>query len=602
MPEGVEIRGLTIDSRSTRDIDDAIWIERDEGGAWKVFVSIADVAASVPIGSEVDDAAKGRVTTKYFATGNSPMLPRDLSEDRCSLRPKTKRDVLTVEMHLTSELALFASNIYSATLTSEAQLAYDDVPRILEQSDHPFHEVIAHAARLSVGLMDRRRQNGAFVLYDMNNGWVTTEEGFVRQLKSVEETIGYVVIQELMVLANSAVADYAVARNVPILFRNHLPKAAAPDRSVLMRQVEGALAQPVSDIDIVRERVHRLLGRADYGATAQGHYGLNAVFYTHFSSPIRRYADLVNHRQIRAAATGSAIPYTQEQLAEIAEGINSALEEERNATSERMRAKAENRAARVISARRLDGLNAKEFERVTKIETRSGRGPSEAFSESFRQRLKKNRVPLICATTIFIEAPTEDWKPLQHAVVSRLTEFPADAQSLFTQAAQCAQWPNPVLTVTEEGPDHARVFTAKAMLPVPNGAVESDSFAARTSKEAKQRALVGLLAKVCGAPSPAFEQERAPTAPVSKKRVVTLDLSKDPVSALQEYAQGVGIAAPDYSFSQSGAAHAPAFSCTCTLAGNTATGTGTSKAHAKKVAAKRMVDLMTRPTTPAPGP
>lgn len=596
--ERKQIRGLTIDARSTRDIDDALWVEKVEGG-WQVDVTIADVASAVPLGSEHDEQARRMVTTKYFATGNSPMLPRDLSEDSCSLWAGRERNGISIRMHLSETFDVLDSEVVASTLSSDAKLAYEDVPKILANSENKHHSVLTGAARLAVGLMERRRNAGAFVLYDMNNGWVSTEEGYIRQLKNIEETIGYVVIQELMVLTNATVAKFAIDKNIPFVFRNHCARAAAPSRDVLMQQVEDAIKTPMVDIDVVRERVHMLLDRATYGETVLGHYGLNLPVYTHFTSPIRRYPDLINHRQLLAHLSGTELPYSNQQLQEVSAAINEELNNERNSKAAYLKSKAEDRAVRLVSARRLDGLGAKDFERVTKVECRSGEAPSDAFRDSFLLRLRHNRVPLICATTIVTEAVGPAWQELRIAVVNSMAQFPADAQSLLAQAAAIAGWAVPNFAMKEEGPDHARTFTATASMALDDRSIESDPYPASTAKEAKQRAVVGLLAKLVGAPTPRFTQ-LAPAAPSKKTKHQTVNLTKDPVAALQEYTQANGAPSPEYSFEESGPKHIPTFIGTCKLQDKVVSASGTSKALAKKAAAKKMVELLAelRPTAP----
>ena len=506
------VKGVTIDSEQTRDIDDAVWIEQGEDGFWHVLVSIADVADTVPSGSKMDLRAKEMVTTKYFATGNSPMLPRHFAEDQLSLWPGSERKTVTIDMAVNPTLegkVVSKLGIYPSTLVSEARVTYDRIPVILADKEHVGHALISTGCKLALALLDRRRKAGAMVLYDLNNGWITTEEGFLRKIEKKEETIGYILIQELMVLANAQIAEWAVANDIPILFRNHVAMSAMPDRAVLMAQIQDAISTPFADLETVRQRTHMLLGRANYGDVLLGHYGLNLAAYTHFTSPIRRYADLVTHRQVKAFLEGNPLPYTKKDIEALALHVNDTLELEREKASMHFKTADERKAQQNIDARRLDGLDAVHFERVTKVEARSGYDPSDGFEETFLLRLKENRLPLICLTVIMTtEGLTEGWQPIQQAIVNQLAKRPEDAVSVLAMAQGVAEWPLVTYETAHEGPDHARVFTCKAMLPWWTPATqERDEIVtgigkANTAKLAKQYAAIDLIAQLCGAKVP----------------------------------------------------------------------------------------------------
>ena len=124
-----KVQGITIDSEQTRDIDDAIWIEAQADGWWHILVSIADVGEAVPPGSNLDLRAKDMVVTKYFASGNSPMLPRHFAEDELSLWPNKERKTLTVDLAVkATEMDVVKFDIYPSTLTSYGRVTYDKIP------------------------------------------------------------------------------------------------------------------------------------------------------------------------------------------------------------------------------------------------------------------------------------------------------------------------------------------------------------------------------------------------------------------------------------------------------------------------------------------
>lgn len=595
------IKCLTIDGPHTRDIDDGVWVKRLDDGAWRVTVAISDVSGTVADGSPEDEKARAMVETKYFATGNSPMLPRTLSDYGLSLWPHKRRSVIAVRVTLDESLDVVETWLELGEVKSLARLAYADVPRIVGDENADFHKVVIGAAALARGLLDKRRAAGAMALYDLNNGWITTEEGFLRKLEDCRETIGQVIVQEFMILANSEVAKWAIARDVPILFRNHTARLATPDRTELMRQLDEATKAPMAGLDALRQRVHMLLDRARYGADVRGHYGLNLPAYTHFTSPIRRYADLVTHRQVRAALLGQPLPYTREHVAALGDHIANVLDAERTETSRAMKEAADDRAvatvARAVDPRRLDGLMHKEFERVVKVEARSGRDPSPVFAEAFVRRANEDRLSLLAMTVVVTQAPLSlpTWKPIAGAVVAALSRRPTDAVSVLAQATQVSGWPEASFEVAECGEPHARTFTARASVRFHDfhddvRAFVSAEASGRQKKQAEQVAAVRLVATLCGCDAQVVEVSEAPAA--QAKPVVKPEASKDPVSAINEWTQKTGAPAPTYEFSMSGPSHVPVVTCVAKVGSVAAEGTGSSKQEAKKLAARDLLKLL----------
>jgi ribonuclease R len=336
----------------------------------------------------------------------------------------------------------------------------------------------------------------------------------------------------------------------------------------------------------MQKRTAMLFGRADYGASLKGHFGLNVPAYTHFTSPIRRYADLVTHRQIRALLRDEPLPYTIEDVAAFALHINETLQAERDATSDAFKERDEKRARRAIDTRRMDGLIMKEFERVVKVEARAGDAPSEGFLEAISKRLPDGRVSILCFTVIFGEGPQiPEWAPVYQTLVDHLVGHPEDALSILAQGQNVVGWPEPVFLSRDEGPDHAKTFYVTAKLAL-EPELQSPPIWGKSLKEAKQKAAVWLLAAMSrvqldvGTPP-----EVKPAEPVKSAPKPTMS-GKDPVSALHEWCQARSQSMPDYSFEASGPSHLPTIVCTCTLNGISRTGTASKKQDAKKLAAK----------------
>jgi len=596
-----DVRGVTIDDAHTRDIDDAIWVDRTDG-VWTVWVSIADVARAVKPGSEDDARAREMVATKYYATGNSPMLARPLSENELSLWAHKPRRTLTVEVRLPADLREPKATIYRSRLRSAAKLSYDKIPAMLfdkefaaESMDESVPAMIRRAAELTMGLQERRRHDGAFVLYDLNNGWITTEEGFLRKIEDHRDAMGQMVVHEMMILANTCVAQWAVEKDIPVVFRNHRARLAAPDRQELLQQLTDAVRMPVVDIDVVRQRVHTLLDRAEYGASVHGHYGLNLPWYVHFTSPIRRYADLLTHRQIRAALKGEPLPLTREQIEQECRHINETLRAEAAEQKERAKEKANGRASRTMGVRQVMALSAKDFERVCKVWARSGEETPKELVEAFQGRLANNAVPVVCMMVAFSEAPeTPAWSRIRQMIVEFLAAYPQHAVTLLAMSTQLpapgnqsiapTPWILPSMPIEQSGAPHALVFRTTARWATASGEVVV-THQAVSKKRLEQEVAVMLLAKRFGVELPEFVSTAAPgTPPAAPKKPFVFDEAKDPISVLMEYCQWSRGPTPEFSFEQKGPAHVPTITCTVTLGDKRSVARSSSKQDAKRTA------------------
>lgn len=606
---------FTIDGPHTRDMDDAIELETNGSSGMIVRVAISDVARVVKPESIDDLAARSRGATRYFAKGNSPMLGSNLADWTLSLVPQRPRRVLVTEMHLDLSGNLTKTTLKFDTIKSEQKLYYDQVPGIIEDIDHPLSTSLVQARSLAHMLLNRRRATGAMVAYDLNNGWVTTEEGSLKKLDSKEETIGYIIIQELMILANAAVALYCIEHNIPVIFRNHEAKAAL-DRQALMAQITEAMVTPMLDLAQVQHRTHLLLDRAYYKPTLAGHFGLNLTAYLHFTSPIRRYPDLVNHQQIRAHLKGHPLPHTQESLEEISAHLNQLAKEEREKTSEWFKERAEYKARRQIDSRTLDGLIAKEFERALKVELRSSGTPaelpSEAMQEAWIRRLEQNTVPTVCMAHLFTcDRGSDGWDALRAATVEALEERSEDAITVLTQATTLG-WNAPTFNVTQSGPAHNPTFEAQGTLVIPDTervryfSVHVVCMAFGSAKFVKQRAAVELLRNIANrkeGPSlivpvtAKLQASKAPPAPKEApqpppKKVVAIDLGKPPVSMLMEVSQAEGGSPPEFAFTQTGPSHNPTFRCVARFKHFCVEVTESSKQAAKTAAARELVQKL----------
>ncbi len=334
-----ELPTFTVDPASARDFDDAISAQELAPGRWRVWVHIADVAAHVPPGSLVDREAQRRATSVYVPGAVEPMLPEALSNVACSLVPGEDRPAVTVELDLHGARTARAA-FHRSLIRSDARLDYDRVDRIFagaESAEEPWAAPLGAARAVAAALEEARAERGALAVESVEPEFVFDLVGRVESLRPTQQTESHRLIEHLMIAANEAVATLLEERKLPALFRVHerpepqrvqflvaqlasldVPTPALPDH--LSPQQAAAVVAECSRL--VDEHVRRVgrgrqaltslvlrsLKQARYSPVNLGHAGLRSPRYCHFTSPIRRYPDLVCHRALLAAVGGGEHP------------------------------------------------------------------------------------------------------------------------------------------------------------------------------------------------------------------------------------------------------------------------------------------------------
>ncbi len=346
--EGLDVRGdldsrrdltelttFTIDPASARDFDDAISAECLAGGGTRVWVHIADVSAYVPEGSLLDVEARRRATSVYVPGAVEPMLPEALSNDACSLVFGRERLAVTAELELHGA-ELRAASFYRSVIRSDQRLDYERVDRIFageEQAQKPWAEPLAAAREAAAALQRAREQSGALAIDSQEPEFVFDERGDVTAIHARAQTESHRVIEHLMIAANEAVAELLQRQRVPCLYRVHeQPEAERVERLVAQLASLGVPTPPLPKsmsssqaaelLGEISQRVEqhvrrsgrgrralgslvlRSLKQAYYSPRNLGHAGLRSQAYCHFTSPIRRYPDLVCHRALLSTLGG----------------------------------------------------------------------------------------------------------------------------------------------------------------------------------------------------------------------------------------------------------------------------------------------------------
>ena len=324
---------VTIDGEDARDFDDAVWAERTSGGGWRLIVAIADVAHYVPKDSALDEEAQNRATSVYFPNRVVPMLPEALSNGLCSLNPAVDRLCIACEMRVSKQGKITRSRFFEGVMRSAARLTYTKVADFLglrnapsqitdaavAQSVTTLHEVYKalHAARVRRGALDFDAPE-VKVLFD--------EQGKIAALVEQDRNDAHRLIEECMVAANVEAARFLKKHKIPTLYRVHGQPEA--DRLEQLRQflagfniklpagddiVPADLANVLQEaakreeVRLIETVVIRSMAQAVYQSANIGHFGLAVSEYVHFTSPIRRYPDLLVHRGLRHVLRGGSV-------------------------------------------------------------------------------------------------------------------------------------------------------------------------------------------------------------------------------------------------------------------------------------------------------
>ena len=341
---------VTIDGKNAKDFDDAVLGEKDKEGNYILYVAIADVARYVKKGSVIDEEAAERGTSVYFTQKVVPMLPEIISNDLCSLRPNEDRFCLVCKTIVDKDGTLKDSTFFEAQINSKARLTYERISEEIEQNK--LNKTYSKSITNLVEIYERLKEN------KVNRGALELEVPFyiphfndnkIMKFFSSPRTISHMMVEEFMLAANIATAEICLKFKIPTLFRVH-PK---PDllkinnlknflrsRRINVKLDEGNSVNQLSklveaveerkDKEIMHLQILQSLSLATYEADVSEHFALGYKAYSHFTSPIRRYPDLIMHRTIKKlieandgevsseASINPKAPYSQDSLEKLA--------------------------------------------------------------------------------------------------------------------------------------------------------------------------------------------------------------------------------------------------------------------------------------------
>ena len=311
---------VTIDGKSAKDFDDAVLGEKDEEGNLILYVAIADVGRYIDIGSSLDQEAYDRGTSVYFSQKVIPMLPEELSNDLCSLKPNEDRYCLVCKTKIDPEGHLSETSFFEALINSKSRLTYSTVTREIErqQFKRPYAQSLKVLLEIYRRLKSNRLTRGSLELEvptyipKVNNQKIIKFEDSPRE-------ISHMMIEEFMLAANISAAQLCINQKIPSVYRVHpkpdILKIKILEKFLRSRKINAVLddgsdinqltalvelAKERKDKNIIHSQILYSMSLATYEADVSGHYALNYASYSHFTSPIRRYPDLLVHRVIKS--------------------------------------------------------------------------------------------------------------------------------------------------------------------------------------------------------------------------------------------------------------------------------------------------------------
>lgn len=346
-----ELPIITIDGDDAKDLDDAVYVEKLKNGNYRLIVSIADVSYYVPEGSMLDEEAYKRGNSVYLVDRVLPMFPKELSNGICSLNPGEDKLTFTCEMEITPEGKIVDSDTYKSVIKTVRRMTYNNVNKIISGDEEAVKEysdikdMVMTMLELSKIIRELKHKRGSIDFDLAEIKLVLDENGKVKYIKNRERGESERIIEDFMIAANETVAEKLFWLEVPSIYRTH--EKPDPERIKTLNETLSKFKYRIHSADEIhpkqfqqiiedsKERginllVHKMilmaLKQAKYTVDNLGHFGLASGYYTHFTSPIRRYSDLMVHRILNSVLHGypskKTLAKSMETLPQICEHIS----------------------------------------------------------------------------------------------------------------------------------------------------------------------------------------------------------------------------------------------------------------------------------------
>lgn len=588
-----QVQGITIDSTTSRDLDDAIWI-KSQNDLTTLSVHIADVAELVAPGTDLDKETIARVQTLYFRHRNDPMLPRSLSEDKLSLLEQQPRPTLTLDITLDTAVEVQKVKVYESWLSSQKRFSYPQAEATLKDSTLPYSTLIRECWQWAEQLYQKRIHGHNFDGLSLPQGYYLDENGNLLST-GFSRFHGYLIIQEFMILANTAIAGWLVENHIPAIYRNHTHKAIDPEQT--HRFADLMATQSEEDI---RRILMSWLNRANYSPDPNGHFALNLSAYCHFTSPIRRLPDLINHRMVKAHLQGQPLPYRYEEIEQLSQQINDTIQEQEEATRTHFKKQHHQLYQQQLQTpERFKHLSEREFSLLLRYATAEDQ--SQVLDTEAASRLQSGKLPV---EDLFVLLMLGDNQDLHQQVIHDLQDHICDACSVIGIAqSQLEAWDGFVWIELEGGPPFTawlEVQINQQMLTTAKPAIERNKSRAR--HQACLDWLIAYLAATLVNPKqreipPPADVPPQPETPHPKPPAVLPKLTQfkegqNCISLLLEVCQGFLWPQPEYQITK----REDGFQCECRLTQASVQllgiGIASSKQTAKHRAARQVVEQL----------
>jgi len=613
--------GITIDPENSKDLDDAFLLKKSRN-KFILQVSIADAASAVKPSSPIFKAALKRGSTLYFANKSIGMIPKILCEDKLSLLPGERKGALTITIKLSEDLDIEKVDIARTAFQSKRRLSYAEADKIIDtENKDPERNHLIECYSLAARLLQKRQMSGALAIYDILRGVFSNEEGQLIRLLPEQAHKSNIIVQEFMILANTAVSEFLLKKNRTFLFRNHTARAAVPDRNEIIQQYNLALLSE-NRMEALIKRIPLWFNPAKYETKLKGHFGLNLPAYSHFTSPLRRAADLVNQNILLAALEGKRSGFSKVKLESICRAINSRMDKIKEKRGKSFKAQTLKKMSKKIAEERFEQLLSMDRNAFGSLLKQACKQNiiSYEFQRAAEARIDAGGIGVEHLYYLIFESPkdsgesSEIWHKLKMKTVESLSMRQGSAFQIIQMAVQR----NILQKAEVEYAELDSGFAARVIISKDNQVLSSPAYdTAPTKKQAQHLAAVSLLKSwienalvlpsetiVAGVEgkdrSSIIRGQGEFPLPAGPRGFPDADAALENfVGQLQELCVKSGKPAPEYTYSKFGSSHQPVFTAVCIVGSEKTEGKGPSKKRAKQLSAKSMLEILTPDKIPA---
>lgn len=478
-----EVQGISIDPPGTHEVDDVIWAEENSHG-FLLEVHIADVASHVELHSHLNNYALYRGCSRYREGRSYWMFPRDLTEQRMSLKSGEVRNAVTLTVQLTIDGIVTSSRVRRTACLNRVAFTYEQADAILAgEGDHPEYQHLNTLSRVSAVLRERRRLSGALILVDPLRGWEVSEAGVLRRV--THHFTSHDIVQECMLLTNTMLPTVMREWQQPFCYRNQQAKYQPMTRTLFVEELQRLLVEATSlerGIYEAQQMLAHVLGRAYYEGVCRGHYALNVPAFGHCTSPLRRYWDLLNQRRILAAFGLGDCAVTHDGVEMLSRYFNDVQLQER--------AEARRRDSDFVrcfqeEARHLAFVHADDV---------TASGETRTATSHALDRLQRGRASIIDVCFLLLGTHHNGTgEQIRHALDSVMATNPAFAARIFEVFRTLGY---PAVNYEDDGVGHiGGAPRVRAHLPLNGTPLSSDWHTAPSRRIARQLAATDLLSR-----------------------------------------------------------------------------------------------------------